>query len=314
MRWSSDPSAATCAWTTRQSGRRRISRLVWSRAPLITGETLRLAEGYVQVASLGPINVKGLGEPVSAYGLTGAVAGRSRFQMLAARGLSKFVGRASEIEQLSATLGQARTGRGQVVAVVGEPGVGKSRLFWEFTHSHRTDGCLVVEAGSVSYGKAMSYLPVIELLRAYFQIESRDDQRKVCEKVTGKLLSLDVLSNARCRRSWRSSTFRSTTKNGRGSIPRSAASAPSTDSNTFCCAKRRSSRHGRASPLRHPRPPRSLVHRHQCIVPASSRKHSGVSPAARSVIERLGPIDGKQPRAATLTGARTSGCAPTCRH
>jgi predicted ATPase len=68
---------------------------------------------------------------------------------------------------------------------------GKSRLFWEFAHSHRIDRCLVVEAASVSYGRATTYFPVIELLRDYFQIESRDDTRKIREKVTGKLLSLD---------------------------------------------------------------------------------------------------------------------------
>ena len=82
-------------------------------------------------------------------------------------------------------------GHGQVVAVVGEPGVGKSRLFYEFTHSHRTEGCLIVESGSVSYGKATPYLPVIDLLKAYFKIQDRDTQRDVREKVTGKLLTLD---------------------------------------------------------------------------------------------------------------------------
>jgi predicted ATPase/class 3 adenylate cyclase len=158
---------------------------------LITAETFRLAEGYVQVAPLGPINVKGLAEPMQAYELTGAVAGRSRFQTLAARGLTKFVGRTAEIEQLSTALSQARAGQGQVVAVVGEPGVGKSRLFWEFTHSHSTDGCLVIDAASVSYRKATTYLPVIELFRGYFQIEPRDDTRKIREKVTGRLFSLD---------------------------------------------------------------------------------------------------------------------------
>src|SRR5207247_3382724 len=116
------------------------------------------------------------------YELAGAIAGRSRFQTLAARGLTKFVGRASEIEQLSAALDQARAGRGQLVAVVGEPGVGKSRLFWEFTHSHRTEGDLIVEACSVSHGTATSYLPVIELLRAYFEIESRDRPRSIREQ------------------------------------------------------------------------------------------------------------------------------------
>src|SRR5262249_13067110 len=68
---------------------------------------------------------------------------------------------------------------------------GKSRLFWEFTHSHRTQDWLIVESSSVSYGKATAFLPLIELLRAYFQIEARDDARKIREKVTGKLLSLD---------------------------------------------------------------------------------------------------------------------------
>jgi len=74
---------------------------------------------------------------------------------------------------------------------VGEPGVGKSRLFYEFTHSHRTEGCLIVESGSVSYGKATPYLPVIDLLKAYFKIQDRDNQRDIREKVTGKLLTLD---------------------------------------------------------------------------------------------------------------------------
>jgi tetratricopeptide (TPR) repeat protein len=170
------------------------ARMEQSAAPgtaLISTETLRLAEGYVQVAPLGPINVKGIPEAVQAYEITGAVAGRSRFETLAARGLTKFVGRAAELDQLATALAQARAGHGQVVAVVGEPGVGKSRLFWEFTHSHRAETCLIIAAGSVSYGKATGYLPVIELLRAYFQIESRNDQRKIREKVTGKLFSLD---------------------------------------------------------------------------------------------------------------------------
>jgi predicted ATPase len=77
------------------------------------------------------------------------------------------------------------------VAVVGEPGVGKSRLFYEFTRSHRTGDWLLLEASSVSYGKATSYLPVIDLLKAYFQIDAHDNARRMREKVTGKLVSLD---------------------------------------------------------------------------------------------------------------------------
>ena len=85
----------------------------------------------------------------------------------------------------------AGAGHGQVVAVVGEPGVGKSRLVYEFTHSHRAPGWLILESGSVSYGKATSYLPVIDLLKSYFKIQDRDDLVRIREKVTGKLLALD---------------------------------------------------------------------------------------------------------------------------
>src|SRR5262249_44482369 len=97
----------------------------------------------------------------------------------------------TELEALRDALDQASKGRGQIVAVVGEPGVGKSRLFWEFTHSHRLQRWLVLEGASVSYGKATSYYPVIELLKGYFKIQGRDDLRNIREKVTGKLLTLD---------------------------------------------------------------------------------------------------------------------------
>ena len=82
------------------------------------------------------------------------------------------------------------------MAIVGEPGVGKSRLAWEVTHSHRVHGWLVLQAGSVSYGKATRYLPVIDLLKGYFAIEDRDSPRTVQEKITGKLLTLDRTQEA----------------------------------------------------------------------------------------------------------------------
>jgi class 3 adenylate cyclase/tetratricopeptide (TPR) repeat protein len=169
----------------------RMEQLADPGAVLVTSPTLALAEDFVQVKSLGPMRLKGLSEPVQVYELAGANPVRSRFQAHATRGLTKFVGRTSEIAQLAEALDLARSARGQVVAVVGEPGVGKSRLCWELAHSHRTDGCLVLEGTSVSYGKATTYFPVIELLRGCFQIEPRDDKRKIREKVTGKLLSLD---------------------------------------------------------------------------------------------------------------------------
>src|SRR6266487_7036982 len=169
----------------------RMEQLADPGATLLTADTLALAEGYIDVRSVGPTPVKGMAEPVEIYEMLGASTIRSRFAAAAARGLTTFVGRTDEIEQLSQALARAKTGRGQVIAVVGEPGVGKSRLYYEFTHSHRVQDCLLIETVSVSYGKATAYLPVIELLRSYFRIESRDDARIIREKVTGRLLSLD---------------------------------------------------------------------------------------------------------------------------
>src|SRR5262249_24616523 len=155
-----------------------------------TAETLRLAEGFVEVTPLGPVPIKGLGEPVVVFQLVGAGVARTRLEAAARRGLTRFVGRIAELEQLGGALDQTRLGHGQGVAVVGEPGGGKSRLFWELTPSQRGDGWKIVQAGSVSYGKATPYLLVIELLRGYFKIDSRDDPRKIREKVTGKVLTV----------------------------------------------------------------------------------------------------------------------------
>ncbi len=169
----------------------RMEQMATAGSILIPPETLMLVEGYVMVKPLGPMLVKGLEAPIEVYEVTGAATVRSRLHAAAARGLTRFVGRDSELDQLRQALDQARSGHGQVAAVMGEPGVGKSRLFWEFIHSHRTEGWLIIESSSVSYGKATGFLPLIDLLRSYFQIEARDEARKVREKVTGKLFSLD---------------------------------------------------------------------------------------------------------------------------
>jgi class 3 adenylate cyclase/tetratricopeptide (TPR) repeat protein len=169
----------------------RMEQMADPGAILLTPDTLHLAEGFVQVQSLGIVAVKGLTTPAEIFELTGASPVRSRLQAAAARGLTTFVGRSTEMDTLFTALDRAKGGTGQVVAVVGEPGVGKSRLFYEFTHSHRTQGWLIVESGSVSYGKATPYLPVIDLLKMYFGVDNRDDVRRLREKVAGKVLTLD---------------------------------------------------------------------------------------------------------------------------
>jgi class 3 adenylate cyclase/tetratricopeptide (TPR) repeat protein len=169
----------------------RLEQMTMPGSVLISPATLALAEGYIVVKALGPRPIKGLERALDVYELVGATTVRSRFRAAAARGLTRFVGRENELDQLRQAVERARAGHGQVVAVVGEPGVGKSRLYWEFSHSNRAHGWLILESGSVSYGKATSYLPILELLRAYFQIEQADDTRRIHEKITGKLLSLD---------------------------------------------------------------------------------------------------------------------------
>ena len=141
--------------------------------------------------SLGPIPVKGLSDPIEIFELTGAGQARTRLHAAALRGFTRFVGRDAEIEHLRRVLAQAGAGRGQVAALVGEAGVGKSRLTYEFTHSHRVQDWLILEASSVSYGKATSYLPVIDLLKGYFKIGDRDTHREMRDKVMGRVLGLD---------------------------------------------------------------------------------------------------------------------------
>jgi class 3 adenylate cyclase/tetratricopeptide (TPR) repeat protein len=169
----------------------RMEQMAKPGSVLVTGDTLTRAEGYVQVRPLGAVTVKGLETSRQVYELLGLGPARFRLQASAARGLTRFVGRTSELQQLAQALERAVAGHGQMVAIVGEAGVGKSRLVWEFTRSHHTHGWLILESGSVSYGKATPYLPVIDLLKSYFGIQDRDGQREIRERVAGKLLTLD---------------------------------------------------------------------------------------------------------------------------
>ena len=169
----------------------RMEQLAPPGSIRLTAATLRLVEGLVRVNSLGPVPVKGLAGPVEVFELIGASAIRRRLQAATSRGLTCFVGRQTEIDALGHALARAGAGHGQVVALVGEPGVGKSRLAYEFVHSHRTRDWLTLESASVSYGKATPYFPVIDLLKNYCKIDARDDPRTMRAKVTGQVLTLD---------------------------------------------------------------------------------------------------------------------------
>ena len=134
--------------------------------------------------------IKGVSAPVQVFEVTGLGPLRTRLQRSAGRGLTKFVGREREMEALKHAAEQARSGHGQIVAAIAEPGVGKSRLFFEFKATSQF-AWMVLETFSVSHGKASAYLPVIDLLRNYFRIANEDDERTRREKVAGKIAILD---------------------------------------------------------------------------------------------------------------------------
>jgi class 3 adenylate cyclase/tetratricopeptide (TPR) repeat protein len=169
----------------------RMEQLARPGSIVLTASTLMLAEGYVDARPLGKLDVKGLAQLVDAWELRGATGARSRLQARAAYGLTKFVARTAEMNQLVAALERARSGHGQVVGVVGEPGVGKSRLFREFLTSRGAGDYLALESVSASHGSSSPWMPVTELLKSYFKVDSGDDDRKISEKVAGKILLLD---------------------------------------------------------------------------------------------------------------------------
>ena len=169
----------------------QMERLARPGSTLLAPETRRLTEGFLAVTGLGPVPIKGIAEPVEVYELTGTGPARYRLQAAAVRGLSRFVGREAEVERLREAFTRSCAGEGRLVALVGEPGVGKSRVIREFVEGPWVEGALVLEGRPVAYRKTPSWLPVVDALRRYCQIDRLDEERIIREKITGKLLALD---------------------------------------------------------------------------------------------------------------------------
>ncbi len=168
----------------------RLQTLATPGSTVISEQTRKFVEGYFSLKPLGPARIKGVSEPVNVFEVTGLGPLRTRLQRSAGRGLTKFVGRRREMDAMKHAAERATGGRGQLVAAMAEAGTGKSRLFFEFKAKNQS-GWMVLEAFSVSHGKASAFLPVIDLLWSYFEISSDDDERKRREKINGKILTLD---------------------------------------------------------------------------------------------------------------------------
>ncbi|HXV81529.1 MAG TPA: AAA family ATPase [Candidatus Binatia bacterium] len=169
----------------------RMQELASGGITLMTASTLRQVEGFIQVRSVGGVQVKGVSRPVEAFEVVSATTARTRVQAAAVRGLTPLVGRRAEIEVFSKLVEEAGSGKGQILAMVGEPGLGKSRLVHEFTRHQLRPGWLVLEGAPVSYGKATPYLPLIEMLRRYFQIADGEGSEAIREQVVMHILELD---------------------------------------------------------------------------------------------------------------------------
>src|SRR5262245_21316430 len=137
---------------------------------VVSQQTQHLRAGFFIFEDLGEFQVKGKSVPVRAYALTGEHRGRTRLEVSKERGLTALVGRHRELERLRTAFHRATDGNGSTVLVQGEPGVGKSRLLYEFTHGLNGTAVLELEATCPSYGASMPYRPVLDLLRGYLHL------------------------------------------------------------------------------------------------------------------------------------------------
>jgi class 3 adenylate cyclase/tetratricopeptide (TPR) repeat protein len=169
----------------------RMQELASPDTAYLAGDTAALVSGYFELEDLGPFNLRGVQEPVPVFQLHGAGALRTRFDLSRSRGLTRFVGREDDMQTISAALARAREGNGQLVGVVGEAGVGKSRLCFEFLERCRAQGLMVLEGQAVAHGRNIPFLPILQVFRAYYGITERDDGRSAREKIAGRLLLLD---------------------------------------------------------------------------------------------------------------------------
>src|SRR5262245_54126063 len=169
----------------------RFEQMATPGMTLLSRETLAMAEGFIETRALGLVPVRGVEHPVDIYELVAASPLRTRFQRAAARGFTQFVGRDREVAALRRTAAEAQRGHGRVVALVGEAGVGKSRLVWEVSRTLSAEGWLILEGGCLSYGRSSAYLPVVEMLRPYFEVLPSEDSGLVRHKIAAHLLALD---------------------------------------------------------------------------------------------------------------------------
>ncbi len=206
----------------------RMEQIAEAGKALLTEHTAKLVSGYFTLRGLGASRVKGTSDPLQVFELEGVGRVRGRLDVSRARGFSKFVGRSHEMAALEAALDRAVAGSGQVVGVVADPGLGKSRLCYEFAERCRAREIPVYEAHGVAHGKAIPLLPILESLRGYFGITEQDTARGPATRSPGAWCCSTRRSPRGCRSCSISSACRIPSGRLRLSVPRrgSGSSSP----------------------------------------------------------------------------------------
>jgi class 3 adenylate cyclase/tetratricopeptide (TPR) repeat protein len=170
----------------------RMEALAEPGKAYLTEHAAELARGYLDLRDLGEFEIKGASRPVQVFELAGVGEARSRLDLARERGFSRFVGREREIAALEEALGRAQEGEARAIDVVAEPGIGKSRLYHEFVERCRSEGTEVFQAQGQAHGKAIPFMPILQMLRAFFGIGDSDAEQTAREKIAGRALLLDA--------------------------------------------------------------------------------------------------------------------------
>jgi len=170
----------------------RMEALAEPGKAYLTEHTAALAGGFLDLTDLGEFEIKGASKPIEVFELAGVGRARTRLDLARERGFSRFVGRERETAQLGEALRRAQAGEARAIGVVAEPGIGKSRLYLEFIERCRSEGTEVFEAQGQAHGKAIPFMPILQMLRAFFAIGDNDSEQTAREKIAGRALLLDT--------------------------------------------------------------------------------------------------------------------------
>jgi class 3 adenylate cyclase/tetratricopeptide (TPR) repeat protein len=169
----------------------RLESMASPDSILVSQDTFRLVRDFFEFETLGPVEVKGKEEPQEAFKLLKSSGVETRIGAAVAKGLTRFVGRKNSMAALKEAYDWVLSGSGQVVAVVGEAGVGKSRLLLESRSQLLQGEYIYLEGRCLHFGGSMSYLPFLDVLRSYFEIEDGDREGGIKKKMAEKLAALD---------------------------------------------------------------------------------------------------------------------------